>query len=153
MKHLKRTVFNILAALFLALLFVAPVMAQDAEPPEPVLADTTIVLDIWQIIGGVIAAVSVGGIAGFAGAGVLAARLRNDPATLKAIEALANSAPKHVTDALAAIGKSSVAVGELLVEATDGVPAATKLAIEKAQAETMLAITQAVEANNNRIVG
>jgi hypothetical protein len=123
----KRNLISILAALFLALLCTVPVMAQEATAtPTVTVPDASITLNIWQVIGGVIAAVSVGGIAGFAGAGVLASRLKNDAATMKAIEALADSAPRHVIEALAAIGRSSIGVGELLVEATDGVPAGTK---------------------------
>lgn len=153
--NIRRNLFNILAALFLTLLCATPALAQEADAtPEPTpvievepapvtMPDATITLNIWQLFGGFIAAFSVGGIGGFAGAGLLATRLRNDPATMKAIEGLANSTPKHVTDALTAVGKSAVSVGELLIEASDGVPASTKAAIEQSQIETLEAVQRA----------
>jgi hypothetical protein len=148
-KLMKRFSIFILLALLPALVAM-PALAQDA-PPETA-PDATIVLNIWQVIGGVIAAVSIGGIAGIAGVGVLASRLRNDEATMKAIEALANSAPKHVTDALASIGKSTIEIGKLLEEVTDGVPMATKEAIARSQLEVIEAVEKAV-AQSNRTVG
>jgi len=68
------------------------------ETAQPTTNDGMITLSIWQILAGVFAAVALGGIGGIAGAGVIAVRLMNNPATMKAIEDLGNSVPQKHAD-------------------------------------------------------
>lgn len=122
-----------------------PVSAQDVD----IGLDTgEYVLNIWQIVGGTIAAVTAGGLMGIGGAGVLAARLRRDEATMTAIEKLADSAPRYVTDQINELTRSfrdSVReVAALIIEATDRVPAKDKPS-EAPPDDNVLAVGQVVE--------
>jgi len=68
------------------------------ETAQPTANDATVTLSIWQILAGLFAAVALGGIGGIAGAGVIAVRLMNNQATMKAIEDLGNSVPQKHAD-------------------------------------------------------
>lgn len=104
----------------------------DAPPVVTPLPDTdgNVVLSVFQVVIGVVAAVAVGGIVGIAGVGVLASRLRNDAATIAAIEALAKSVPpetaKQVVDLTGQLNKSMNEITLLVSEALDNVPASSK---------------------------
>lgn len=133
---MKRYIITLILLLLLAL----PVMAQDAtaepvatqEAAAIVTPDTTtsndsdVTLSVWQIITGVAGAFALGGVVGVAGAGVLASRLRNDPATMSAIEKLGNSVPEPTAKLIIDLAKSGQEIAELLKEALDRVPAASK---------------------------
>jgi len=130
-----------LLMMIIVLLLAGSVVAQDAtsEPdssdvPTVTLpanetlpsADPAITLKWWQVLAGLFAAVGVGGVGGVAGAGVIARRMRDNPATLAAIEGLANSVPADVAKLMLGVARSGKEVALLAEEAFDGVPAAAK---------------------------
>lgn len=134
-------IFTLFAAL--------PVMAQDegtAEPEPAAVAtvtvdapvdpapvdnpvgsdDPAITLKWWQVIAGLFTAAAGGGLIGIAGFGVLATRIRNDAATMSAIEGLAKSVPADVVKVILDTAKSAQAIAGVLEEAFDGVPVSSK---------------------------
>jgi hypothetical protein len=141
MKHLKRTVFNILAALFLALFFVGAVMAQDVTPeptPEVVENDVpdvvvveqpsseNVILPAWQLFAYIFAAFLGGTTIGVAGAGAVARSIMNNPTALKNAESVGNSVPEGTANRLIGLADSAMSIAALLKEVLDRVPADTK---------------------------
>lgn len=96
---------RILVLLVLLLILCLPTLAQDATavstveamPVEivtpPASSDPMIQMSVWQIVAGLAGAFSLGGLTIGMGVGVLASRLRTNPATMAAIEGLAASTP------------------------------------------------------------
>lgn len=138
---MKRYTLIILFALLT--LFAVPALAQDAtsEPTAAATvavdapveqpagsADPTITLKWWQVIAGLFTAAAGGGLIGIAGFGVLATRIRNDAATMSAIEGLAKSVPADVVKVILDTAKSAQAIAGVVEEAFDGVPATSKTA-------------------------
>lgn len=92
----------------------------------PDLEPGDVVLNVGQIIAGVIAAVTAGGIIGVAGAGVLANRLLQDKATVTAMEKLADSLPPETTLKFLEFFMSVESVANLGTEVFDDVPIVDK---------------------------
>lgn len=117
---------GMIAVLVLLLLLATPVFAQDGSATS----EPSVTLSIGQVVLGIVAAVTAGGITGVMGAGVLAQRLKDNPATMKAIEHLGNSVPpetaKQVIDVLGAFQSSFNSVTALMREALDRIPADSK---------------------------
>ena len=110
--------------ILLFLLLLAPVsvaLAQDTTPPPS--NGGQVVLDIFTALGGILAAFAAGGIVGVAGISLFIQRLRNDTATLNAIERLYTSIPQDaVRDIIRSVIEVWVETGELLDDITDGEP-------------------------------
>lgn len=101
----------------------APVTTPDTQPS----ADPAITLKWWQVIAGLFTAAAGGGLIGIAGFGVLATRIKNDAATMKAIEGLTESVPANVVKAILETARSTQAIADVVEEAFDGIPAASKV--------------------------
>lgn len=96
---------SLLLAFVFLLILCLPTLAQDATavptveamPVEivtpPASSDPMIQMSVWQIVAGLAGAFSLGGLTIGMGVGVLASRLRTNPATMAAIEGLAASTP------------------------------------------------------------
>lgn len=127
------------AAVLLLCLLTAPVAAQDTTPTDepvatqaPIPTEAPVVIEepaldpietannLYILIGGLLG-VSVG-----FSIGALASRWLSNPAEIKAIEGLTKSTPEPVAMALVEFGKTINAVGKLLIEAFDRIPAADK---------------------------
>jgi hypothetical protein len=106
----------------LVLVLAVPVMAQDTDPVGTVNELRDFGLNLWTVIMGTIAAFAVGGIAGISGALALVSRVRNDQATMKAIEGLIDSAPPSVVEVIRDLSKLLSEAGVLLEEVSDGEP-------------------------------
>lgn len=136
---------RIIAALSMIFVFaVSPIAAQDTTPAvdptaAPVVVEVEspaeeatdasggkITLNVWQLVTFAVTFFLTGGSVGVVGFGTLAKRMRNDAATMAAIEAIAKSYPPETRQLIERLGTSAVAVGELLVEAADSVPMAEK---------------------------
>ena len=96
-------------------------------------ADPAITLKWWQVLAGIALAFGGGGLVGIAGVGVLAVRIKNDKATMTAIEGLANSVPAHVVKLILDTTRSTQAIAGVVEEVFDGVPIASKPAPVTAQ--------------------
>lgn len=102
------------------------------EPPETAVLplqtidDDLVTVNIWQIFTGLFATFAAGGVIGIAGAGLVATRLRDDAATMTAIEGATKNVPPEIAKLLIDLAKSGQAVGDLLIEALDGVPSTSK---------------------------
>lgn len=127
--------------LFALLTLVIPVMAQEptqdasapvatVEPTAPAetqpSADPAIALKWWQVLAGLASAFGIGGVVGIAGVGTIAQRVRNDAATMAAIEGLAKSVPADVAKMALSLARSGEAIAGVVEEAFDDIPAATK---------------------------
>lgn len=117
--------------------FVTPVATESAPtvPPPTASTDPMIRLSLWQLLAGLAGAFSLGGITIGTGAGVVAYRLRHNPATMKAIEGLATSTPPETVDKITNIVDkfqySLTEVFALLREAYDKKAAADKTPEER----------------------
>ena len=135
---MKRSRSMLLVLFMICLLLFGGVVAAQESTPEPdappvevtTTSEGSIVLTIWQLLGGVVAAIAIGGIGGVLGVGTLAARLRSDATTIAAIEALAKSVPpetaQQVINLTGHFNKSVNELTMLVTEALDNIPAATK---------------------------
>ena len=125
-----------------------PLMAQDAPSPAATLeaaptppektetsSDALITVSVWQIVAGLAAAFSVGGLTVGTALGVLASRLRKNPETMAAIEALAKSTPESTVKLILTftnrVQYAAEEVGGLIREALDGEPARDKTPEER----------------------
>lgn len=131
MKHLDVWV-KAAAALLILLVGVGPVLAQEG--------DQGAAQSVLVVLVGVLSAVGAIGLSvvfSLRGVGLLAERLRQDDATITAIERLADSVPSDVAagilttltrmnDTLRDLSSSVGAITRLVDEALDGVPAADK---------------------------
>ena len=148
-----KTRFYITSILFgiLILLALVPVFAQGDPDPQPVSTveaapfeivpaptastDPMIQLSIWQIVAGFATAFSLGGLTIGTGIGLLASRLRHNPATMAAIEGLAASTPDTTVQQFTGlIDKFQYSLTEafaLVREALDKKPAAEKTPEER----------------------
>lgn len=97
----------------------------EAPEPEP-SADPAIALKWWQVLAGLATAFGAGGIIGIAGVGTVAMRVKNDRATMTAIEELAKSVPADVAKSMLALARSGKAIAEVTEEVFDGVPVGSK---------------------------
>lgn len=155
MNTTKRMILALLLALLLALPVLGqdataePIPVATAEATQPVESggvvinvdagndtandigasdDPVITLKWWQVIAGLFTAAAGGGLIGIAGFGVLATRIRNDTATMSAIEGLAKSVPADVVKVILDTTKSTQAIAGVIEEAFDGIPVASKSA-------------------------
>lgn len=135
------------------LLLISPAAAQDTPAPDaaPIptqeitvitpaptpdgSTDSFVVLSVWQIVAGLAAAFSVGGLTIGTGLGVLASRLRHNEAAMAAIEGLAASTPDSTVQTVSGlIDKFQFSLTEsfaLIREALDRVPYASKTPEER----------------------
>jgi hypothetical protein len=135
------------------LLLISPAAAQDTPAPDaaPIptqevtvitpaptpdgRTDSFVVLSVWQIVAGLAAAFSVGGLTIGTGLGVLASRLRHNEAAMAAIEGLAASTPDSTVQTVSGlIDKFQFSLTEsfaLIREALDRVPYASKTPEER----------------------
>lgn len=139
-----RTLF---AAVLLLTLFSVPAFAQDEAPtdtpvtieaPEPTATEEVstpvedvpdtgaIVTSLYTLIGGAIAVFVAGGLTVGTAVFTLASRFRDNPAEMAAIESLASSVPGPVALRMLELAQTLSVVGEVIGEAFDDVPAASK---------------------------
>lgn len=94
--------------------------------PAPATESTDLQVDLVQIIIGLLTAFAAGGIVGISGLAIFVDRIRNDSATVTALEKLAESYPPGTRDLLLNISKSVTSIGALGEEVFDGKPVQDK---------------------------
>lgn len=104
----------IVIMIVLALLVVAPVWAQDVPPAE----GPGFVEGLVQFISGIV----LGTVATLAGVLTLIGRLKNDKATLDAIEWAGKNVPVEVVLAFNELAKRMIDAGMVIDAVTDGLP-------------------------------
>ncbi len=118
----------------------ATLEAQPTDPAPPTgtpagSTDSFVVLSVWQIVAGIAAAFSVGGLTIGTGMGVFAYRLRHNPTAMAAIEGLAASTPDSTVQVVNSLmDKFQANLTEafaLAREAFDRIPAANKTPEER----------------------
>lgn len=146
MKHLRRNILMLLAALFLALVCIAPVMAQDVTAtadPQPVVTqpvpDGNITVSAFELLGIVVTAVLSGSLTTFAGV-VAFIRAFRDPEKMALIEGLYNSQPVERKTPIRKGVELLKESAEILDEATDGVPAVSKVGVRAEPPERIVAV-------------
>lgn len=98
-------------------------MAQETTSPT---VDGGYSVNLIQIIIGLLTAFSAGGIVGIAGLAMFVDRIRNDVATVTALEKLGASFPPETRELLKGGSRSLVSIGELGEEVFDDEPIAQK---------------------------
>lgn len=118
--------------------FVTPVATEPTPPVTPTIpvsSDPLFTLSLWQILAGFATAFSLGGLTIGTGLGLLASRLRHNPATMAAIEGLAASTPDTALERYSNLmDKFQYSLSEafaLVREAIDKRPAAEKTPEER----------------------
>lgn len=92
----------------------------------PVVSNDNLQVNVITIVIGLLSAFAAGGVVGIAGVASYVNRIKDDVSTVTAIEGLANSYPPQTKDLVESIFQTIKNIGELGVEAFDGVPMASK---------------------------
>lgn len=98
-----------------------PSPVQQVDEPATVAGDNVIV-NTWAAITGLVMSFLAGGIVGIAGIGILMNRLKNDQATLNAIEGLVTSAPPAVMEFLQELVRTGRVTLDVIDTVSDGQP-------------------------------
>jgi hypothetical protein len=144
LKGISLFVFFVLCLTFISTTTMAqdtstPVATVEATPvPETPPApsnDNLITVSVWQIVAGLAGAFSIGGLTVGTALGVLASRLRKNPETMAAIEALGKSTPESTIKLILGLTNrvqyAAEEVGGLVRETFDGKPARDKTPEER----------------------
>lgn len=125
--------------LFVALILTSiPLVLADDETPVPgdvvVLSgtevgqvDSNLQVNVVQVIIGLLGAFAAGGVVGIAGLAVFVDRIRNDHATVTALELLAQSFPPETRKLLKNASDTVTSIGELGSEVLDDIPIIDKI--------------------------
>lgn len=129
MKRLSVVFMVLMLVLGLPMVAVAQDDTPDADVPVVVtdgeqLSDVSI--NLVQIVIGLLSAFAAGGVIGIAGLMVFIDRLRNDVATVTALEKLSASYPPETRELLLSISGAVKSVGKLGEEIFDDVPVVDK---------------------------
>lgn len=116
----------LLVMLFLLLFVTVPALAQDAVPVPVEPSVPTWFAAIAGIAGIVVGAIAGGGSV-LVVLGRIANNLKNDAATLSALEKLAASVPPETTAMILEVLKAGQSISEVAYEILDDVPAAEKV--------------------------
>ncbi len=112
-----------------------PAVVNEADTGVGIVGDSVPVVDngndnlqvnVITIVIGLLSAFAAGGVVGIAGVASYVNRIKDDVSTVTAIEGLANSYPPQTKDLVESIFQTIKNIGELGVEAFDGVPMASK---------------------------
>lgn len=94
---------------------------------SPVIQDgSDLSINLVQVIIGLLTAFAAGGVVGIAGLAIFVDRIRDDKATVTALEKLAESYPPNTRELLLGISKTTISLGELGKEIFDDTPVIDK---------------------------
>lgn len=122
------------------------VVVETPAPAETTIPDGYVVANVYVLIGGLIAAAAAGGGSVLVLAGRIAKRYQDNPREMKALEELAKSVPASVTVRILQFAEAMIPVGNVLVEAFDGIPAEGKPITTIAHDPTPTVVTSAYDA-------